>query len=361
MLKSSILIATMIAVVSIVWVASGQLTGEEQPYTENTPGESIRTDVPLTSVRVRRLTAQPLEQNVLIYGSTEASRSVQLRAQTAGAVAEVLVREGLPVKRGQILARLQVEDRKVRLTEAKALMNQRKIEYEVAVRLGKKGIRTTARVAEARAKFDTAKARMEAVAINLEKINVRAPFDSLLEKSHVERGHFLKVGEAIATLIDLDPLHAIAFISERDVLSVVVGEAAVIRLIDGHSVPGKVSHVSSEAEPKTRTFRVEVEIPNSDRRIRAGMTVGVQIPLPVVRAFLVSPAVLTLGEDGVVGVRIVDPDKMVRFVPIRILDDSTEGLWVSGLSDGDYLITVGHEFVRRGQKVRAIVETRPTN
>ena len=347
----------MIAIVSLVWVASGQLTGGKQQYSENGASSTMVADAPLISVRVRRLTGQPLERQIEVYGRTEASRRARIRAQTPGSVAKVLVREGQAVKRGESLVRLEVEDRKVRLAEARALMNQRKIEHDAAVRLGKKGIRTSARVAEARAKYDAAKARVEASRINLEKINIRASFDSLLEKSHVEHGQFLKVGETVATLIDLDPLHAVAYVSERDVGRIVVGDPALIRLIDRRTARGKVSYVASDAEPKTRTYKVEVEVPNSNAGIRAGMTVSVQIPLPVVQAHHISPAILTLDEEGVIGVRVVDPDKRVRFVPIIILDDNRHGFWVSGLSDEDQLITVGQEFVRDGQKVRTIVES----
>ena len=102
---------------------------------------------------------------------------------------------------------------------------------------------------------------------------------------------------------------------------------------------------------------MELEIPNAGHKIRSGLTGELTLPLSPIRAHVVSPAVLTLSDGGRIGVRIVDDSDIVRFVPIRILSDSAEGLWVSGLKDGQRLITVGHEYVKAGQKVQPVPES----
>ena len=115
-----------------------------------------------------------------------------------------------------------------------------------------------------------------------------------------------------------------------------------------------IRFIAAVADNETRSFRVELEIPNPDHRMRSGLTGELTLPQSPIRAHVVSPAVLTLADTGQIGVRDVDSADIVRFVPIKILSDSTEGLWVSGLKDGQRLIVVGHEYVKAGQKVQAV-------
>ncbi|MCH8188922.1 MAG: hypothetical protein IIB66_09540, partial [Proteobacteria bacterium] len=78
-------------------------------------------------------------------------------------------------------------------------------------------------------------------------------------------------------------------------------------------------------------------------------------------AHLLSPAALTLNDEGVLGVRIVVPGNTVRFVPVKIIDDTADGIWLSGLPSVADLITVGHEFVRDGDRVRTSSGPEPTS
>ena len=73
-------------------------------------------------------------------------------------------------------------------------------------------------------------------------------------------------------------------------------------------------------------------------------------------AHRVSPAILTLTDDGMIGVKTLGPDNRVRFHPIQIIGDGADGVWLSGLPNRITLITVGQEFVAEGQTVRPIDE-----
>ena len=68
------------------------------------------------------------------------------------------------------------------------------------------------------------------------------------------------------------------------------------------------------------------------------------------------PALLSLNDAGIIGVKIVDDQETARFVPVQILGDEIDGIWIAGLGERARLITVGHEFVKSGQKVRAVDE-----
>lgn len=359
-MRVSILVAGALAVGAVVWVASGQVDAPRpQAGADDAPAAKAGEEPP-AAVRVRRTVAVARERAIVVNGRTEESRRVTVRAETAGPVVRAPAEEGRPVAPRQIIARLGVEDRKARLEEAEALLRQREIEHQAASRLASKGFRSNAGLAEARARLDAAKARVSAIRTDIARTTVRAPFAGILETRHVETGDFLKVGERVASIVDLDPLLAVGFVAERDVGELRLGGKGAVRLIDGKTVEGRVRYVASVADPSTRSFRVEVEIPNPDGAIRAGLTSELRISRPAVSGHLVSPALLTLSDDGRMGVRIVNGADVVEFVPVEILGDSGAGLWVSGLADGDRLITVGHEFVESGQRVRPVPETEDT-
>ena len=192
--------------------------------------------------------------------------------------------------------------------------------------------------------------------MNLARTTIKTPFQGILENRYVENGNFVKIGDNIAKVVDLDPILAVGFVSERHIESLEVGQLGTVTLVNGQIADGKLRFISAVADWETRTFRVELEIPNSDYKIRSGLTGKLKLPLNPVSVHVISPSVLTLADSGKIGVRIVDDGDIVRFMTIKIISDTTDGIWVIGLRDGQRLITVGHEYVKAGQKVRPVLE-----
>lgn len=306
------------------------------------------------AVRVTDLIARPRDDIVSITGRTEASRSVELRAETESRVVELLAQRGDTVAEGDVIARLRLDDRSAKLAEAKALLRQREIEYEAAQKLHKKGFRSTTDQAASQARLDAARAVVERMQIDIDRTTLRAPFEGIVGEGHVELGDFVRVGDVAATIVDLDPVLAVGSVSERQIGGLQKGGTATVKLIDGSTHTGVIRFISPVADPHTRTYRVELEIDNTDYRIRDGITAELHFPLGETQAHLVSPSVLTLNDGGVVGVRTVDADDIVRFKPVEILADETKGVWIGGLPDRIRLIVVGQEFVIEGEHVTPV-------
>lgn len=360
-MRTSVIIAGTLAIGATAWILSGQFGGNDKGAAANGPKtEQADAERPLAAVRIRVLQARVKEDALIVNGRTEESRKVILRAETAGPVIEVPATEGGVVEADDVIARQNVEDRTALLAESTALVKQREIEYRAATQLAKKGFRSGTKLAEARAQLDAARAKTKSMRIDISRTTIKAPFRGILETRHVEKGDYVKAGDNIATIVDLDPVLAVGSASERDISSITIGEPGKVTLIDGSVAEGRIRYIASVADSDTRSFRIELEIPNPEHRIRAGLTGKLALPLPAVRAHVLSPAVLTLADDGRIGVRVVDATDIVRFKPVAILSQSPDGVWVSGLVDGEQLITVGHEYVRAGQKVRAVAETAET-
>ncbi len=355
-MKRSLIIAVLFAIAVIVWIASGMIGGgAEAPEATKEPA-SLGGDTALAEVRVRQQTALPHTTRLLLRGQTEAERSATLRSETFGRVIEVLVDDGERVQEGALLIRILDQERSAALEEAKALLEQRRIELAASSKLSESGYRAETQVAAARAAYRTAQAQVEQAQAAVDRLTILAPFDGLLDERMVEVGDYLDVGDNVAKLLDLDPMILTAEVSERNVGKLRLGDQASATLITGQRVTGNISHISASAKASTRTYRVELQVDNPDMAIPDGMSAELDLPLDKVMAHLISPAILTLREDGAVGVKLIGPNNVVVFHPVEILENTEEGLWVTGMPDQVVLITVGQEFVTEGETVKPVDE-----
>ena len=357
-MRKSVLIAGFLAVGVVGWVASGQLGANssqpaEVPSTTEDPG---RAENALMAVRVAALEAQPRPKTVIVNGRTEPFRQVRIKAETYGRVNEIMVRRGDQVEEGEVLGQLALDDRAAKLAEAQALLQQREIEFNAADQLRTKGFRSETGLAQARAQLDAARAVVEQMELDIERATMRAPFGGVVEAGHIEVGDYLAVGDEAGMIVDLDPILVVGYATEREVGALQLGIVGRAELIDGTELEGVIGYVANTADPDTRTYRFELEAPNPDMTIRAGITSQLIIETAAESAHFLSPSVLTLTDEGQVGVKAVDEDDRVVFHPVRILQDTADGIWIGGLPDNVTVITVGHEFVVEGQRVKPVHE-----
>jgi multidrug efflux system membrane fusion protein len=146
---------------------------------------------------------------------------------------------------------------------------------------------------------------------------------------------------------------AVVEVSERRLAGIKVGDAAEVRLVTGETVRGKIRFVAKTASPTTRTYRIEILLPNADGAIPDGITAEVTIPLAPIAATSVPRSALTFSSNGDLGVRIVDQSGTVGFVPVKVVEDGETAMWVDGIADGSRVIVQGQDFVREGQHVEA--------
>ncbi len=355
-MKRSIVIASLLGLAAVGWIASGQIGHSDSGPEVQKPPANLEASANVASVRVRKQTATPYRVDVVLRGSTEAVRKVNVKAETFGRVVELNAQRGGSVESGEVMVRLSPEERPAMLDEARALYEQRRIEYEAARKLSKKGFRAETQLAASKADLEAAGAAVQRAKVALENIVIRAPFDGFVDERMVEIGDFIDKGDPITKVVDLDPILIVTQINERSIKQLSVGEPGYARLITGDEVEGKIRFVSAVADPQTRTFRVEIEVPNPDLKIPDGLSADVRLPLQEISAHLVSPAILSLTDSGEVGVKVVDKDNLVTFIPASIVANGATGVWLSGLPDEITLITVGQEFVTDGQEVLPIDE-----
>ena len=353
-MRPSWLIAAVIAIVATGWILSGQLPGSDSAEAEVDAAAVAEPERPLAKVRVDRVAAEPMVNTLILQGRTLADRKVEIRAEATGLIEAVLVSRGAHVQSGTALVRIDIDDRMAKLDEANALLAQRQIEFDAAQQLNERGYRADTQLAQSKAALDAARAMVEIAELAVENLTIRAPFDGAVEHRYVEIGDYVDYGDPVAMVVDLDPLRIVGQVSERYLGQIDLGRIGSARLVDGREMEGVVSYVGTVADSVTRTFTVEIEIDNADGQMIEGLTAELTLPIEQVSAHRVSPAVLSLSEDGDVGIKAVDEDSRVVFYPVEILGGSEDSIWVGGLPESLTMIVVGQEFVQTGQQVEPV-------
>ena len=346
--------AGIITVVTI-WVLSGQIGGSEE--TEQAAAETVATATLRNAVRVRTQSAEEVMRTIVVNGKTAPARITHLAAETDGRVDYVGAERGASLNTGDLIVRLDERDRSARLTQAKATVRQREVEYAAREQLKSESYVSESQVQEAIALLETARAELTRAQLDLGYMAVRAPFPGALQARHVEVGDFVKRGDPIATYVDNRTIIVSANVSEFDTKYVHVDETAEARLATGETVRGRIRYVAPVADEATRTFTVELEVANGNGNLRAGGTAELRIPAQTVLAHRVSPSLLTLDDAGNVGVKIINDRGEVEFVVADIALSSNDGVWLAGLPATATIITVGQGYVTSGTVVDAVPES----
>jgi membrane fusion protein, multidrug efflux system len=352
------LIAIIITVLAVAWMASGLLAPATQTPDASAQG-SDEVAVAIPRVRVASFEASKTPRVISLQGRTMADRAVTISAQTDGRLESVEVDRGDTVQEGDLLARIDIEDRQDRVAEAKALLAQRQIEFNAANSLTQRGFQSEVRLSQAKADLESAKAALERAEIELRHVEIKAPISGTVLRRMIEQGSFMDRGDALIELVDLDPIKVVGSVPEAEVNALRLGQPADVVIADIELQHGTITFIAPQAEPDTRTFEIEVQLPNPEGRIRAGLTAELRLPIEGGRSHQFPASILSLDDSGQLGVKAVTDDNHVRFMPVDIVDDGPEGVWVSGLPETVRLITVGQEFVIDGQEVEPVDQPHP--
>ncbi|MFK7902966.1 MAG: efflux RND transporter periplasmic adaptor subunit, partial [Nitratireductor sp.] len=307
-------------------------------------------DTQLFKVRYVSVNSQVRQDFVTIRGRTKADAIITLRAETSGILEKRLVNKGDKVEVGQIVCVLNEGSRVASLNEATARLKQTTNTYQSNLKLKEKGFTSNNRLTELKTAVDAAQAGLAAAKLELERINIKANANGIVQDPLAQVGDTLSNGSACATLIDTDPMLFTGQVPELLIGDLFIGMKADVKLVTGKEVTGKVTYIASAADADTRTYQVEIELDDSTD-VREGMTAQTKVKLKGEKAFLISPSWISLSDEGVIGVRLIDAQNVVSFQPIEIISQGKDGFWIKGLFDGAQIISLGQEYVNAGESV----------
>lgn len=363
LLSKSSLMALVVAIAAIIWMASGSVTSTGSTSSESAPRATTVPDSAASGggnerarvrVGVRQSSARAIERVVAVSARTEPNRVVEIRGEVEGRVTAINVERGTFVRAGTTLAQLDLRDRQARLEQARAMLAQRRIQFEAAQQLLEQNLSSQVQIAEVRANLVGSEAMLKDIELEIERTTIRAPFDGVVQERDVEVGDLVRIGDKIAEFVDTDPIIVVGDVNEREIGDLHPGRSGTAILADGSVVEGVVRYVAPVANAGTRTFQVELAVPNPNLAYRAGVSAELEMATEEVFGHLLSPALLTLDDAGTIGVKIVDESNRAQFIAIEILRSDAAGIWVAGLPATVDIIAIGQGFVVDGQIVEGV-------
>jgi multidrug efflux system membrane fusion protein len=346
------------------------------------------------TVVVKKSIATQLDSVIVLRGRSEAARQVIVKSETTGLITSKPISKGTKIKSRQLLCEIdpgiressfrdslsklreasaRTPEANSRVNEAKARIVEAEINYLAAKKLKRGGYASDSRLAStqallqmalanfetAKAGVETAKARIASATANitsaqkeLDRLKILAPFEGYLESDTAEIGSLMQPGSICATIVDLSSIKLVGFVPENAVSKIKLGAQASGRTVSGLISKGRVSFISKSADQSTRTFRLEVEIDNTDGGLSDGQTVEIKVGSDGKKAHLIPSSALTLNANGYLGVMLFSKQK-AKFVPIELIRDTASGVWVSGLDEQADIIVVGQEYLTDEVKVFA--------
>ena len=291
--------AVGIAVVVTLWLLTGLLRFGGHAADDAEAKTKTTADVPV--VRILAMTSQPHDATIIVRGRTQALHEVDVRAEIEGVVKALHFEKGDRVKQGQVLCEINLNDRGALAAQGEAQVAQAGKELQVAQDLYKEGFRSKTQMAQATAAYEVAKAGAATMNIQLANTRIRAPFDGVIDDRYVDVGDYMRVGDKCAMVIAPEPFLAVGMVSEEEVGKIAVGGKASATLVTGQTVEGHVRFVADHADQTTRTFRIEIELPNPDAALRDGVSADIHIPVSRIPAQNISPGILVLDDFGQCG------------------------------------------------------------
>lgn len=332
-------------ILATLWMLSG-LVFSTSHAPEETETKQVKADV-----RAAMFSSIAKPRDIRISATSFPYRNVPVSAQISGPVIELPVIEGSQVKQGTPLCKIADQGRTDQLQQAKSALKKAELDHKAFLKLKKSNLQSDSAIAGSLAAVDNAKFNLTQAELAVNFLSVRAPFDGIFEQRAAELGQLMAPGSICGYVVDINPLKVIGYASETEVSLLQAGQNATVTLAGTTIVEGEVSFVGSNASGLTKTFKVEVIVPNRDLLLVAGQTAAMDIHVGEQQLHAVPAQLLTLDADGQIGLRGIDQDNRVVFFPITLMENDTTTAWVAGLPDQTSLITVGHEYVSVGQVV----------
>jgi multidrug efflux system membrane fusion protein len=346
----SIGLSLFLFIALVVWMATGDVRVAEK----EAPAVQQVDEKLLPAVQVELRETRLYQPNLLLQGQIEPWQSVSIAARVSGTVESINVTLGDQVAVGDIMARLSEDGRQTAVSRWQSRLQKVEADLAAARRLRKRDLASESEILTLQSELATAKAELAEAQLVIDHLTPRAPFAGTINQKSVDEGDLVQVGSPMFELVRIDRLKAVGQVPQQSVSQVEAGQSVNIETIAGETLRGEVRFVASAANAQTRSFAVEIAVDNPDRKRVAGGSATLRIALPEVQAMFVSPAFLSLGDDGRPGVRHVDDSNEVVFTTVSLLSITTEGAWVAGLPSEIRLITRGAGFVSLGQKVRPV-------
>ncbi len=317
------------------------------------PGNS-QDAVKAVKVDVVEVKPEPIQDVLVLPGETEAWQDVLVAADKNGRVEWIGPREGQEVKKGELLARIDVSALKTIIDRSEASAELSKDLYERRKTLFDRGIVHKEALERARTDKAVAESNLVKAKVEYDRGFPHSPISGMVNYLHVDEGEFVNRGQPMVELVNVDKIKIHVNVPELDVRYLKKGQDVMVTIdaFPDLRLKGTVDFVSYKADPATKTFRVRVLIDNQNHEIRPGMIARVAFLRRMIPDALSAPLFAILDKGGE-RLLFVEKDGIAhaRTVSIGVIARDRVQI-INGLKPGDRLIVTGQRDVEEGMKVQ---------
>jgi membrane fusion protein (multidrug efflux system) len=336
----------------------GDQSGGEEAAQGPPGGPGRRPPVAEAAVPVK---AEAVERGAMAayvqtHARLEAERWVDVLARTTGMVQELAVEEGDRVAEGQILVRLEKESLHLRLQQAQVALKQVRASYERIQALHERKMVSESEFDGVRHQLENVQVAFDEAELNLTYADIRAPISGVVMQRSVEVGDLVRTNQQLFAVADVEPLLARIYIPEKRMLQIREGQEAriLVESLPEQNFTGRIRMISPGVDPESGTVKVTLEIPSDRGLLKPGMFTSVRIITEEHPRALIIPKkglILETDEDDVFMVA----EGRARRVPVELgFVDKDRVEVLSGLDEGDLVVTVGQEGLKDGTAVRLV-------
>ena len=344
---------------SLVLVAAGALLGVVL-WMSSKSSQDPETEAPPVNVEVEVVTAlAELADTFELPGVVEANRVVRVSAEVEGRIERIDREEGHACQAGDPLIHLNTDLLQAECDRAVAQATYDRSRHQRISALYQEGATTKEELDAANSAMGVSQAALETSRARLGRAAIAAPIAGVLNSLLVEVGEYVKAGDIVAEIVDIETAKVVVHVPERDIQYVEAGaEARVLADVKGREeeLSGTLSYISELADTETRATRVEISVDNRRRLLRSGQIVKVKLTRRLLTDVVMIPlaAVIPL-EEGYAAYVVEDGLAQQREVTLGLIRGKRIQV-VSGLGAGDLLIVLGHRFVGPGQPVAVVAK-----
>jgi membrane fusion protein (multidrug efflux system) len=292
--------------------------------------------------------------------SIEAKRQVEILAKVSGQVIKLPAEEGVVVKTGDLLAKLDEDELGINFMQTQVAMETDKSMYERAKNMLEKDLIAEEAYETTRLQYQSSKAAYEAARLQLEYTNIRAPFSGIVTARNIELGQRVNANTSLFMLADFDPLRAKIYVPEKQIGRIFVGQMAKLtaEAQPGLEFSGVVQMVSPVVDPTSGTSKITIDINDINGKLKPGMFATVFITTDTHNEALIIEKKSLILESDRDQVYIYQEGKAHK-VTLQTGFATGENLEVlSGLKEGDLVVTAGQDGLREGLPIRIPEETK---
>lgn len=341
---------------------------EEAPQQAGGGRQGGRRSAAASPVKVESVLRADISQYILKNTALEAELWVEIRSRTTGQVVAILKEEGDPVMVGNVIARLDSDGARINVLQREVAFREAQQRHDRESALFSRNLGSKEGFENAKTQLEAAKAQLEQAQLSLSYTTITSPIAGVMTLRNIEVGNMVTNNQVVGAVAKFDPLVARIQVTEKDFGKIVVGQAAriTVEAAPDRGFEGIVKMISPVVDPESGTVKVTVEVPRpKDGLLRPGMFASVYIITETRKRTLVIPkkALVLEGAGNQVFVYESDAETGMGKAQRKTVEigftDSERLEVLSGLSDGDQVITVGQEGLRPGATVRVVGGSAP--